>query len=184
MTEEEAKAILAGKKDAPDSAEGAPLVSVPRKVGEVFSWGALLEETATSSHANAQGNLQLVWSGSFLVEKDGSHTFVLNLERTAGERGPGACRAVFKLNQEPVVDLRMRAEIDMMFIGYNKYEPFNISEQSEVELARGVYDFSMFLTCLDNRSDAMKGTIATLRLMEPGDRAPQPISSDRFGISM
>jgi len=182
MSDQDVRNIWNARENVPDAPSNAPLESILVQVPSAFKWGALLDDAKTAKYAKSEGNLRIQWSGVFHAIKDGEHTFVANLSRESGREGPAACRGIVKLNEKPVLDIRVYAAQDQS--GAYEYAAFNVNEQGKVSLAPGVYDFSFFLTCLGNNEEAMKNTVATLRLIEPGDRAPKPIPPERFGIRM
>lgn len=166
------------KQGGPSAPSNAPLASVSDKPPSIFAGKQVMAYPETARFDEVDGNLQIQWSGVFEAKNSGEHIFFLDLMKNQPRplQGPSICRSVLRSNDEIIVDLS--------FTYGPGYEDFASSKQGAIGLAPGVYDFSVFLTCWGGRDAFIEAVEAGVRLMEPGERSPKPISPDRLGIRL
>lgn len=162
---------------------GVASESIIVQPAEKFRWGAVLDQDETKRFVDSDGLLFVEWSGYLQIDKRGEHAFSVTLSSLAGQFYPKACRSVMRLEGQEIVDAHAltpglgRSTLD----GFTN-EPFSVERISTQQLEPGAYAFELSLTCIGHRQRAMENTEVMLRMLEPGDRAPKPIPSERFGI--
>jgi len=166
------------ERGGPSAPSNSPLASIADAPPTVFAAKQMLEYPDTARFDDVDGNLQLQWTGVFEAKAAGEHVFVVDLVKNAPRRleGPAVCRTVARLNNEAIVDLT--------FVHGQSSKDFSSSKQGNVALEPGIYDFALFLTCWGGRDAFIEATEVSVRFIEPGQRSPAVIPSDRFGIRM
>ncbi|WP_146038019.1 hypothetical protein [Tabrizicola aquatica] len=156
----------------PDGPMGVPSGSAISKVGGAFSFGAFSEEATLSQFSKADALVGVQWSGVIEIEEEGPHTISIQLKK--GSKSVGSCRSVLRLSGKIIADAKgdYRGDND---------EQIDVAQTTQ-DLTTGLYDFSLWTTCVNNRENAMQVVSTEVSIAAPGDRAPKPISPERFGV--
>lgn len=157
----------------PNGPKGVPNGSAIIAAPEEFSYGGFSAESSLAGFQKADALVSVQWSGSFFVDQPGDHTFSLNLKKQANF-GVFGCRSVLRVSDEVVADV-------MGYYGGNGKEQIDTA-QSTKTLTSGVYNFSLWTSCLREDDRAFDLIATTISLAAPGDRAPKPIPPERFGV--
>jgi len=156
----------------PDGPNGVPVGSVLIKSPDTYRWGAFVKEAALAGFKDADALVGVQWSGVLEVLKAGPHTISIQLKK--GNKSVGSCRAVLRLSSKIVADAKGTYK-------GNNDEQIDVA-QSTQELTPGLYDFSIWTTCVGDRDNSLEVVSTDLRMAAPGDRAPKPIALERFGV--
>lgn len=172
ITDDELYQLRADPAKLPSGPNGVPSGSVLIKPTGSFSYGAFTKEASLAPFADADALVSVQWFGVLEIKAAGEHTIAIQLKK--GNDDVGTCRSVLRLSGTVVADAKGN-------YGFTSREQVDVA-QSTQELSPGLYDFSLWTTCAGSRDNALKVVTTEISVAAPGDRAPKPISPDRFGV--
>ena len=159
----------------PNGPQGVPVGSVLIKPPANFGYGAFLKEQELASYRTVAANLSVQWSGVLLIQKAGEYNFSVQLKKT-GNAGAYTCRSVLRISDKIVADAKGN------YHGNLWHDQVDVAQSTQA-LTEGVYEFSLWNTCLrDNDDDVFDRISTSIMVAAPGYRAPKPISPEQFGV--
>jgi hypothetical protein len=152
----------------------APFSSLTVPAAQPFNYGSFLDNWSVVEIGSPDDLIQVVWSGVLRVELKDT-LFQLILRNEAGPM-PISCRAAVKFDNGRVLQAtthnpRREAELKIN------------TDHDWLDLAPGDVRFSIFLSCLRNRSDELRRVSLFISEGINGKASLRPISEDRFGVS-
>lgn len=160
--------------EMPDGPLNAPAGSAVVNVSTSFAYDAFIKIQNLSRFKNADALVSIAWTGQVSIPDSGDYVFQSELSKDRGY-GVGSCKTVLRLNGQKITQAKFDAS--------DGQSTSNV-EQGKISLAKGLYDFSVWLSCVRYSSnDNLDQTSVFVSVVEPGARAPKPIPAEWLGIS-
>jgi len=162
----------------PNACEGLAAATAQVKVPNVYAFDDAMNVAALTNFTKVGDDqaLLMAWRGELIVDKAGPHSFQVVLSTTGKTAGAvrGGCYAKVVLNGQDIA----RAAGGISWTG----DQPNYTDQGEIELTPGPYDYEVLLACSFNLhvDFHLRQISAQVAFAEPGDSAFRAIPSEQL----